>query len=125
MVGGLFGAVKQNNELELTVRGRKSGKLLPRPVWFVVSEDEKSLYLVPVQGKKTQWYLNVKKDPTVTIRVGGSTFKEKAEELSSARFEGVISKFVAKYGKGDMDRYYPRKGIDHVAFEVRLPNLEG
>jgi deazaflavin-dependent oxidoreductase (nitroreductase family) len=123
MAGGLLGALKQNSELELTVKGRKSDKLLPRPVWFVVSDDGKSLYLVPVHGKKTQWYLNVKKDSKVTVHVGGSSFTERAEELPTARFEDVIAKFIAKYGKGDVDRYYPRKDTDEVALEVRLPRL--
>ncbi|MDG6898485.1 MAG: nitroreductase family deazaflavin-dependent oxidoreductase [Nitrososphaerota archaeon] len=121
MPGSLLGALEGTEELELTVRGRKSGKLLPRPVWFTVSGDGKSLYLMPVMGKKTQWYLNATKVPEVTIRVGGDSFTARAEELGAEMFEGVLARFVSKYGKKDMDRYYPRKGVDPVAFEVRLP----
>jgi hypothetical protein len=29
---------------------------------------------------------------------------------------------MEKYGKADIDKYYPRKGIDEVAFEVPLPS---
>jgi hypothetical protein len=124
MVDLLLDSLKHEDELEVTVKGRKSGKLLPRPVWFALSEDGKSLFLVPVQGRKTQWYLNAKNDPKISIRIGKSSFTEQAIELPTSRFEGVIARFIAKYGKSDMDRYYPRKGIDEVAFEVCLPKTD-
>ena len=44
-------------QIKLSVIGRKSGKTISIPVWFVL-EDEK-LYLLPVQGSDTQWYKNV------------------------------------------------------------------
>ncbi len=115
-------ALKENSELELSVKGRISGRLLPRPVWFVLSKDTKSIYLVPLSGRKTQWYLNVKKEPRVSIRVGGISFKGEAVELPSRMFEEVIEGFVVKYGRADIEKYYPRKDIDEVAFEVRLPS---
>ena len=47
------------NEIDLTVRGRKSGLDISRPVWFVHEDD--NLYLLPVQGSDTNWYRNVLK----------------------------------------------------------------
>jgi hypothetical protein len=44
-------------QIKLSVIGRKSGRTISIPVWFVL-EDEK-LYLLPVQGSDTQWYKNV------------------------------------------------------------------
>jgi hypothetical protein len=41
-------------QIKLSVIGRKSGKTISIPVWFVL-EGEK-LYLLPVQGSDTQWY---------------------------------------------------------------------
>ena len=49
-------------EIDLTVTGRKSGRTISQPVWFVL-EDEK-LYLLPVRGSDTQWYKNVLKHPS-------------------------------------------------------------
>jgi hypothetical protein len=43
-------------QIKLSVIGRKSGKTISIPVWFVL-EGEK-LYLLPVQGSDTQWYKN-------------------------------------------------------------------
>jgi hypothetical protein len=44
------------NEITITVTGRKSGRPISIPVWFVL-EDAK-LYLLPVSGSDTEWYKN-------------------------------------------------------------------
>ena len=43
--------------------GRKSGRTISIPVWFVL-EGEK-LYLLPVHGSDTQWYKNVLQNPLI------------------------------------------------------------
>ena len=52
-------------EIKLRVTGRKSGKTISIPVWFVLDGDK--LYLLPVQGSDTQWYKNVIKNPQIRI----------------------------------------------------------
>ena len=64
----LMTALKKDKEIDLTVTGRKSGKRLPRPVWFVMKETE--LLLLPVTGTDSQWYKNVLRNPQVEIRAG-------------------------------------------------------
>ena len=44
-------------EITLSVKGRKSGKDIPRPVWFIY--EGSILYLLPVQGSDTNWYKNM------------------------------------------------------------------
>ena len=46
---GLRNASERSMEIELTVTGRKSGKELSRPVWFVY--DTNSLYLLPFKAQ--------------------------------------------------------------------------
>lgn len=46
-----FKDLRTTNEIDLTVRGRKSGQDISRPVWFVYEVDK--LYLLPVQGSDT------------------------------------------------------------------------
>ena len=41
-------ALDRTSEIELTVKGRKSGQDISRPVWFV--HENNTLYLLPVQG---------------------------------------------------------------------------
>ena len=44
-------------EIGLGVKGRKSGRDIPRPVWFVYENN--TLNLIPVQGSDTSWYKNL------------------------------------------------------------------
>jgi hypothetical protein len=57
------------DEITLTVKGRKSGKDIPRPVWFV--HEDNTLYLLPVQGSDTNWYKNLLVNPTLKISING------------------------------------------------------
>jgi hypothetical protein len=55
-------------EINISVIGRKSGKRISRPVWFVFEGDGANggtLYLVPVQGSDTQWYKNILHNPSI------------------------------------------------------------
>jgi len=40
-------------QIKISMIGRKSGRTISIPVWFVLEGD--SLYLLPVQGSDTQW----------------------------------------------------------------------
>ena len=115
---GILGALKRKREVILSVKGRVTGRVSSRHVWFALSKNEKSIYLIPVNGRKTQWYLNVRKEPRVTIRVGAHAFTEKIAEVEQGKFRKVSETFAAKYGKDEMEAYYPRK---EVALEVPLP----
>src|SRR3989449_10235827 len=59
----------------ITVTGRKSGRAISIPVWFVLEDDK--LYLLPVLGSDTQWYKNVLKKPSIRIDARGA---ERSEE---------------------------------------------
>ena len=50
-------------QIKISVIGRKSGRTISIPVWFVL-EGEK-LYLLPVHGSDTQWYKNVLQNPLI------------------------------------------------------------
>lgn len=50
-------------QITITVTGRKSGRTISIPVWFVFEDDK--LYLLPVRGSDTEWYKNVLKNPKI------------------------------------------------------------
>lgn len=58
--------------IKITVIGRKSGKTISIPVWFVL--EDKNLYLLPVQGSDTQWYKNLLKNPSIRKALEDHTF---------------------------------------------------
>jgi hypothetical protein len=65
-------------EITLSVKGKKSGSDIPRPVWFV--HETNTLYLLPVQGSDTNWYKNILVDPTLKISVNGTEISARGKQ---------------------------------------------
>jgi hypothetical protein len=108
------------SEIRLSVKGRKSGRDIPRPVWFV--HEGNSLYLLPNYGSDTKWYKNFLVEPTLKISVSGGggggeeEMSAKGKSITdSNRVNDIYRKFDSKYG--GVKRYYPK--VD-VAVEVPL-----
>jgi len=103
-------------EITLSVKGRKSCRDIPRPVWLV--HEGKTLYLLPVQGSDTNWYKNLLVDPTLKISANGVEISERGRRITdSNRVDDIVRKFRSKYGEGDVKKYYPKTD---VAVEVQL-----
>jgi hypothetical protein len=113
----LYERLDRVNEIRLSVKGRRSGRDIPRPVWFV--HEGNTLYLLPVQGSDTNWYKNFIVDPTLKISVnGGAEIPARGKPITdSNRVGDIVSKFKSKYGEGDVKKYYTK--FD-VAVEVPL-----
>src|SRR5882724_8152062 len=89
--------LSRSREINITVTGRKSGRTISIPVWFVFEDDK--LYLLPVKGSDTQWYKNVLKNPTIRIDARGAEAKLEAVAITdAAQVKSVVEKFRAKYG---------------------------
>jgi deazaflavin-dependent oxidoreductase (nitroreductase family) len=108
--------LSRSREIHLSVSGRKSGRTITIPVWF--ASDGEKLYLLPVQGSDTQWYKNVQKNPTIQVQAGSTKAELKAVPITkAAEVLPVTEKFRAKYGAGDVKKYYSK--LD-VAVEAKL-----
>jgi deazaflavin-dependent oxidoreductase (nitroreductase family) len=101
-------------EIKITVTGRKSGHAISNPVWFVLEDDK--LYLLPVQGSDTQWYKNVLKKPSIRIDARGEEAEVKIVPVTDAKqVSSVVERFRAKYGAGDVKKYYSKFDVAVVA----------
>jgi deazaflavin-dependent oxidoreductase (nitroreductase family) len=101
-------------EIDLSVIGRKSGRTISQPVWFVWEGDE--LYLLPVRGSDTQWYKNVLKNKSIQVEARGADAEFQAVPTTDkARVSSVIEKFRAKYGASDVKKYYSKFDVAVVA----------
>jgi deazaflavin-dependent oxidoreductase (nitroreductase family) len=101
-------------EITISVTGRKSGRTISNPVWFVLEDD--TLYLLPVKGSDTQWYKNVLKKPTMGIDARGAEAEVEVAPLTDARkVASVVEKFRGKYGAGDVKKYYAKFEVAVVA----------
>lgn len=104
------------SEITLTVKGRKSGKDIPRPVWLVY--ENSILHLLPVQGLDTNWYKNLLSDPMMKISINGIEILARGQPITDRNvIDKIVKKFKSKYGEGDIKKYYTK--FD-VAVEVPL-----
>jgi deazaflavin-dependent oxidoreductase (nitroreductase family) len=102
------------SEIRITVTGRKSGRAISNPIWFVL-EDGK-LYLLPVQGSDTQWYQNVLKTPQVHIDASGSEAQLRVVPIhDKEQVASMVERFRKKYGAGDVKKYYSKFDVAVVA----------
>jgi len=99
--------LSRSREINITVTGRKSGRPISIPVWFVLEGNK--LYLLPVQGSDTQWYKNALKNPTIQIESGGEKAEWKVTPVTDPKqVASVAEKFRAKYGASDVKKYYSK-----------------
>lgn len=110
MTNAVWDALDGVGEVELTVTGRKTGRQISRPVWFVLEED--SVFLVPVTGSDSQWYKNVRQTPMVELSVNGTALSSSATPITDAdRVHHVVEMFRAKYGVDQITAHYPKHDV--------------
>ena len=81
--------LKTASEISLTVKGRKSGRDIPRPVWFV--REGNTLYLLPVKGLDTNWHKNLQVDSTLKISVNGIEIRLRGKPTIDSKIGLTIS----------------------------------
>ena len=110
-------ALKKRRQISITVIGRRTGRSIKRPVWFVFEQN--TLWLLPVYGSRTQWYRNLEKNRAITIQAGSEQRDLRARLLKNAPVvRKVIRQFRDRYTAEQIKRWYT--GLD-VAVQVPLP----
>jgi deazaflavin-dependent oxidoreductase (nitroreductase family) len=108
--------LSHSREITLVVTGRKSGRSIHLPVWFVT--DDKNLSLLPVNGSDTQWYKNVLQNPSIRVEAGRAKAVLKAAPLHDPqRVSALVERFRQKYGENGIKLYSKL----NVAVIVPLP----
>ena len=98
-------ALQRTDEIDITVVGRKSGRPVTNIVWFALEGD--TLYLLPVKGSESQWFKNVLKNSSIKISAGGVQGEFTANPTTDPKIvSSVVEKFRAKYGAGEVKKYY-------------------
>jgi deazaflavin-dependent oxidoreductase (nitroreductase family) len=104
----------RSREINISVIGRKSGRTITNPVWFVLDGDK--LYLLPVRGSDTQWYKNVLKNASIQIEAAGTKAEFKAIPIPGAKqVASLADKFRKKYGASDVKKYYSKLDVAVLA----------
>jgi len=106
--------LSRSREITISVTGRKSGRTIANPVWFVVDGD--TLYLLPVKGSDTQWYKNVIEKPSLRIEAGSAAEQLRVRAVTEAKQVALVAeKFRSKYGAGDVKKYYSKFDVAVLA----------
>jgi deazaflavin-dependent oxidoreductase (nitroreductase family) len=115
MAGTAFSkALEDTRQVEITTTGRKTGRQITLPVWFVLRDG--NLYLLPVRGSHSDWYQNLRHTPTIQLAAGQAGHTAQATTLTDpAQVQNVVEAFRGKYGAHDVQAYYP---VTDVAVEV-------
>ncbi len=117
MAGNFTTALRETNEITITVTGRLTGRQISIPVWFVAEDG--MMYLLPVHGSDSDWYKNLLKDRRMELTADGTSITATATPVADpADVRSEVDKFRAKYGADQITAYYPKTD---VAVAVELP----
>jgi hypothetical protein len=109
--GNLLYKLKQSNEVDITVVGRKTKKRLSTPVWLVLDGDKKVI-LVPMKGSDNNWFKDLVEDPQIELSVGETAIPLRATLVrDSNQVEKVLEAFRAKYRSMWSESYYTKRDV--------------
>lgn len=96
-------------EIQINLKGRKTGKAITLPVWFIANQEEGKLFLLPIHGTSSAWFKNLLKYPDIQISLGKRQASVQAKPTTDIdRVSDVTEKFRQKYGAGQVRRYYDK-----------------
>ena len=112
-------ALKRRRQISITVTGRRTGRAITIPVWFV--SDDRTLWLLPVNGSDTQWYRNLQKNRAITIQAGSKSQEFRARLLRDpGAVKKVVEQFREKHTPEEITRWYTRLDV-----AVQIPIASG
>lgn len=97
-------------ELNITVRGRKSGREYSAPVSFVLKGN--TIHLLPVKGSCSSWYRNVMKNRGMKIAVEDRSLEVEADPTDeSDKVDETVRLFKEKYGSDHLTKWYSGRDV--------------
>ncbi len=83
--------VKDRSTLQLTTRGRKTGKRHSVTTWFLV--DGRTLYLVTMSLRR-DWPRNIMKNGSAELRIDGTVLKGHARQIVDFKRMELVKKLL-------------------------------
>ena len=103
--GDFIYVLRGQRQIFITVTGRRTGRGIALPVWFV--QLGRMLYLLPVKGSRTQWLRNLLADPSINIRCRGQCLSAQVRiSQDPQEVQQVADRFRAKYRADQVAQYY-------------------
>lgn len=103
-------ALSGRREVNIAVRGRKSGREYSAPVSFVLKGN--TIHLLPVKGSSSSWYRNVLKNRVVKIAVGDRSLEvEAAATDEPEKVNETVRLFEERFGSDYLAKWYSGRDV--------------
>ena len=110
-------ALAKENYCYITTTGRVTGKPHEIEIWFWINEG--ALYLLSGDMDRSDWVRNLKKNPSVTVRIAKHTFTGTARIVSDAKEDKMARYLLAeKYQEWEQGKRL--SGWARTALPVRI-----
>jgi deazaflavin-dependent oxidoreductase (nitroreductase family) len=93
----------------LTTNGRISGEPREIEIWFAYSPERAALYMLSGGRDRSDWVKNLRRDPSVSVRVGDETSRGQARVVDDPDEDALarrllFEKYSPRYS-GDLERW--------------------
>ena len=93
-----LGSLIAGRVLILTTRGRKSGRLIRTPLWYV--REGEVIYCLSRRGLSSQWLKNLRSTPGAEISIGNRRFQVQMILISESNQQDRVTEvFLQTYGR--------------------------
>ena len=96
--GNLLSLLAKENYCYLTTTGRVSGKLREIEIWFMLQGN--TLYMLSGGGDRSNWVKNLRKTPTVSVRIAKHAFVGLAREVVDAAEDSLARRLLTTKYQG-------------------------
>jgi deazaflavin-dependent oxidoreductase (nitroreductase family) len=95
----------------LTTSGRTTGNPHTIEIWFALSPDSPTIYMLSGGGHRSDWVKNIQHDPNVQARIKSMTFEGSGRIVHSLEEERTARKLVVA-------KYYGRDEVHSTGWEA-------
>ena len=95
----------------LTTVGRVSGNPHTIEIWFALTADGTTLYMLSGGRDRSDWVKNVQRNAQVQVRIGGETFSGHGRVVEDEAEDGEARRLVVK-------KYYGRDRVQSTGWEA-------
>lgn len=114
-------ALNRESLVQLTVRGRKSGKPHTVKIWFAAGNGK--IYVTSARGMDADWVKNLRKNPDTTLQIGATSLHGTAHWREDAGVRSdILPLFLRKYF---LARVFKWIGWYKQVFAFEITPIEG
>ncbi|MDQ3929563.1 MAG: nitroreductase family deazaflavin-dependent oxidoreductase [Chloroflexota bacterium] len=95
----------------LTTVGRRTGNPHTIEIWFAMPEDGHSLYMLAGGGDRSDWVRNLRRNPSVQVRIGDRVFSGHGRVITDQGEEQLARRLVVA-------KYYGREQVRSTGWEA-------